>query len=50
MIKILNVNSSLDLKLGGGTAERTFQMTRFLAQQPATQCTVLTLDIDMNLC
>ena len=50
MIKILNVNSCLDLKLGGGTAERTFQMTRFLAQQPATQCTVLTLDIDMNLC
>ena len=45
---ILNVNSSLDLKLGGGTAERTFQMSRFLAQQEGVQCTVLTLDIDAN--
>ena len=45
---ILNVNSSLDLKLGGGTAERTFQMSRFLAQQDNVQCTVLTLDIDAN--
>lgn len=48
MTKILNVNSSLDLKLGGGTAERTFQMSRFLAQQDNVQCTVLTLDIDAN--
>lgn len=48
MTKILNVNSSLDLKLGGGTAERTFQMSRFLAQQEGVQCTVLTLNIDAN--
>ena len=47
-MNILNVNSSLDLKLGGGTAERTFQMSRFLAQQDSVQCTVLTLDIDAN--
>lgn len=45
---ILNVNTSLDLKLGGGTAERTFQMSRFLAKQDNVQCTVLTLDIDAN--
>jgi glycosyltransferase involved in cell wall biosynthesis len=48
MTTILNVNSSLDLKLGGGTAERTFQMSRFLAQQEGVRCTVLTLDIDAN--
>ena len=46
---ILNVNSSLDLKLGGGTAERTFQMSRFLAKQSGVQCTVLTLDIDSSV-
>jgi glycosyltransferase involved in cell wall biosynthesis len=45
---ILNVNSSLDLMLGGGNAERTFQMSRFLAQQENVQCTVLTLDIDAS--
>lgn len=49
MKKILNVNSSLDLKLGGGTAERTFQMSRFLAKQPGVQCTVLTLNIDSSV-
>ena len=49
MIKILNVNSSLDLELGGGTAERTFQMSRFLAKQPDVQCVVLTLDIGASI-
>jgi glycosyltransferase involved in cell wall biosynthesis len=44
---ILNVNSYLDLKTGGGTAERTFQMSRFLARQGA-QCTVLALDIGLD--
>jgi glycosyltransferase involved in cell wall biosynthesis len=48
ILKILNVNSSLGLKIGGGTAERTFQMSRFLACQPGMQCTVLTLDIDLD--
>lgn len=42
-LRILNVNDLLDLKSGGGTAERTFQMSRFLARQDA-DCTVLTID------
>lgn len=46
---ILNVNSSLCLKTGGGTAERTFQMSRFLARQDGVQCTVLALDIELDL-
>lgn len=45
---ILNVNSSLGLKTGGGTAERTFQMSRFLAKQDSVQCTVLALDIELD--
>lgn len=42
-MRILNVNDTLDLKTGGGTAERTFQMSRFLAKQGAL-CTVLTIE------
>lgn len=44
---ILNVNSSLDSRTGGGTAERTFQMSRFLAHA-GTQCTVLTIDTGLD--
>ena len=47
-MRVLNVNSSLGLKTGGGTAERTFQMSRFLAKQGGVQCTVLTLDIELD--
>lgn len=43
MLRILNVNDMLDLKTGGGTAERTFQMSRYLAKQGAS-CKVLTID------
>jgi glycosyltransferase involved in cell wall biosynthesis len=43
-MRILNVNDSLDLKTGGGTAERTFQMSRFLARQNGVLCTVLTIN------
>lgn len=43
MIRVLNVNESLDLKTGGGTAERTFQMSKYLAKHGA-QCSVLVLD------
>lgn len=43
-MRILNVNDSLDLKTGGGTAERTFQMSRFLARQDDIFCTVLTIN------
>ena len=44
-LRILNVNDTLDLKTGGGTAERTFQMSRYLAKQGAL-CSVLTIDSD----
>jgi glycosyltransferase involved in cell wall biosynthesis len=46
-MRVLNVNSTLGLKTGGGTAERTFQMSHFLASQ-GVQCTVLTLDIELD--
>jgi glycosyltransferase involved in cell wall biosynthesis len=44
---IVNVNSSIDPDTGGGTAERTFQMSRFLAKE-GVQCTILTLDIGLT--
>lgn len=44
---VLNVNSSLDFRTGGGTAERTFQMSRFLAIE-GVQCTVLTIDTGLD--
>jgi glycosyltransferase involved in cell wall biosynthesis len=40
-MKVLNVNMSLDPTLGAGTAERTFQMSRYLARA-GVDCTVLT--------
>ncbi|MFC5520584.1 glycosyltransferase [Polaromonas jejuensis] len=46
-MRVLNVNSSLDFKAGGGTAERTFQMSRFLARE-GVECTVLTIDTGLN--
>ncbi len=46
-MKILNVNSSLSFKTGGGTAERTFQMSRFLALE-GIDCTVLTIDSGLD--
>lgn len=46
-MKILNVNATLDPVSGGGTAERMFQMSRFLARVGA-QCKVLTLDIGLD--
>lgn len=46
-MKVLNVNSTLNPKSGGGTAERTFQMSRFLAKHNV-ECTVLTLDIEVD--
>lgn len=42
-LRILNVNDTLDLMTGGGTAERTFQMSKFLTKQGAL-CDVLTID------
>ena len=48
MLKVLNVNTSLDLRRGGGTAERTFQMSRFIGMEEGVQCTVLALDLDVS--
>ena len=44
---VLNINSYLDFKTGGGTAERTFQMSRYLANS-GVQCTVLTIDTGLD--
>ena len=46
-MKVLNVNTMLDVVAGGGSAERTFQLTRFLARA-GTECSVLTLDIGLT--
>ena len=40
---VLNVNFAIDLKEGGGTAERTFQMSRHLARLGVC-CSVLTIN------
>lgn len=46
-MKVLNVNHLLDVETGGGTAERTFQLSRFLAKAGAG-CTVAALDIGVT--
>lgn len=43
-MKILHVNHLLDPVTGGGTAERTFQLTRFLTSL-GVECGILTLNI-----
>lgn len=46
-MKILNVNHLLDPVTGGGTAERTFQMSRALVKK-GVGCCVLCLDIGLD--
>lgn len=46
-MQILLVNHLLDAVTGGGTAERTYQIGRFLARAGA-ECTILTLDIGIT--
>ena len=46
-MKVLNVNFAIDTAVGGGTGERTFQMSRFL-NRCGVQCAVLTLDIGVT--
>jgi glycosyltransferase involved in cell wall biosynthesis len=46
-VKILNVIMSLDRVTGGGSVERTFQMSRSLVKA-GEQCTILTTDIGMT--
>lgn len=46
-MKVLNVNMTLDAVMGGGTAERTFQISRNIAKK-GISCTVLTTDLGLN--
>lgn len=46
-MKILNVNTSLDPVNGGGMAERTYQMSRFLAKA-GFDCAVLVTDLGLT--
>lgn len=46
-MNVLNINASLDPINGGGTGERTFQMSKFLAVA-GINCTILTLDIGLT--
>jgi glycosyltransferase involved in cell wall biosynthesis len=46
-MKILNVSSTIDPVTGGGEAERSFQMSKFLIQSGA-DCRVLTIDTGLS--
>jgi len=46
-MNILNVNMSIDPVTGGGTAERTLQISRAL-NRAGHQCTVLTTDKELS--
>jgi glycosyltransferase involved in cell wall biosynthesis len=46
-MRVLNVNVLLDPVTGGGTAERTFQMSRSLARA-GVECAILTTDIGLT--
>jgi glycosyltransferase involved in cell wall biosynthesis len=46
-MKVLNVNGLLNPKIGGGTAERTIQMSKYLADCNV-DCSILTIDADIT--
>jgi glycosyltransferase involved in cell wall biosynthesis len=46
-MKVLNVNILLDSAIGGGTAERTFQMSRALTKA-GVECTILTTSLGLT--
>ena len=46
-MKVLNVNVTVDAVSGGGTAERTVQMSKFLGKE-GVECAILTLDIGLD--
>lgn len=46
-MKIVNVNMSIDSARGGGTAERTVQMSKALVEA-GHDCVIITLDIGIN--
>ena len=45
---ILNINSSLDPIFGGGTTERTVQMSIYLAMEKDIDVSILSLDIGLT--
>ena len=47
-MNILNVNSTIGAELGGGTAERTYQLSKYLAEMPNITCEILVHDIDLH--
>lgn len=47
-MRVLNVVQLLDPQLGGGTVERTLQMSRYLVRQ-GVECTVLTMEIALRV-
>lgn len=46
-MKVLNVNTHLDPVTGGGTAERTIQMSKYLVKA-GVKCTILTMDLGLT--
>ena len=47
LMKVLNVNNTIDPVTGGGTAERTFQMSRYLIKS-GISCSILTTNIGLT--
>jgi len=47
-LKILNINPLLNSVTYGGTAERTLQMSKYLALEKGVNVSILTLDLDLN--
>jgi len=47
-MKILNINSIIDPVDGGGTAERTIQMSRYLSSEKGIEVSILTLNIGLT--
>lgn len=42
------MNSTIGTQLGGGTAERTYQLSKYIARKPNIRCQILVHDIDLN--
>jgi len=47
-MKVLNVSNTIDAVTGGGEAERSFQMSKFLTQA-GVECRVLTIDTGLDI-
>jgi len=47
-MNILNINSLLNPVIGGGAAERTIQMSRYLSFETGINVSILTLDLDLT--